>query len=309
MSAGACFFLKKQREDHTEDPPKQHHDEAHPPIKCQHVVWLVRPSPHIVRRRARLLFAGEGILPLDHVLHVQGVKRDLAFGALEMEHLLQHPIQRGIREKMVLAWGETPPAAHVSMVSGKPDFLQVHGLARIEQEQGGLEFETPLMDGNCVTNVSCGGTDQVLVRLATEGDLELPYAVHTIKQPEEMNLHPRTTESDVEFLHVFDQRLVLGRGIRIRPRDLVVAESIPRKADHFFVALREQAQFMDHFSQEPRGVGASREPKNVDVIPGGVISHNKAIGRQHMALERCAHTLINGRYDIRLQTSGKAKKS
>lgn len=98
-----------------------------------------------------------------------------------MKNLLQHPIQRCIRQKVELSGSQTPAPSHITMVPCKPDLLQIHWFGLVKQHQGRLKLESTFMDRYSMSDVSSRRTDQVLVRLAMEGDLELADTVHAVK--------------------------------------------------------------------------------------------------------------------------------
>lgn len=194
---------------------------------------------------------------------------------------------------MFLALFETIPTSKVAVVTSEPDLSQVDRRAIfIYYEQSWLKFQSSLMDGHCMPDVSCWWVCNDLVGCTPQRNFKLANTVDTVEQPKEVDSNIWPTESLVKIQHVSLQLVVLW-GLRIvATRLLEAAECIPSKLDHFFVTLGQQTKLMDHLSKEPCRISTTRETEDVDVISPLIVTHDKVITRQDMLLERAANHLI-----------------
>lgn len=107
-------------------------------------------------------------------------------------------------------------------------------LGVVELEERRFEFQSPLVDGYRVADMSRWRNRHIRRGLPEQRNFELAYAIHTVKQAQEMNLNVGTAECLIEFLHICLLILfIFGLGARC----LVVAESRPGEMHHFFIAL------------------------------------------------------------------------
>ena len=100
---------------------------------------------------------------------------------------MQHPLERVVGEQTPLLGFEVPSSAHVGVVAGEPDFLDVATFDLVEIEERRLEFQSALVDGNCVADVLGGWLGNVLVGFTEEGDFELADAVDAVEETEEVD--------------------------------------------------------------------------------------------------------------------------
>ena len=128
-----------------------------------------------------------------------------------------------------------------------------------------------------MANVLCRWHRDVLVRFAKQGNFELGHAVDAVEEAEEIDSHARATECAFEFLHIFEGSSVLLALGHIAAAALIIAESIPCKSYHFFVAARKQADAEEHLSKKAGGVGATGKAKDVNQVTFGIVPHDEAI--------------------------------
>src|SRR3954452_3481923 len=141
------------------------------------------------------------------------------------------------------------------------------------------------MDRHRVSDMTCSWIDNRLLGGAVEWDLKLTNTIHTVKETEEMNSYVWATERSLEILQISFQFDVLVGGRVICARLLIIAKRFPCKMDHFFVALGEKTEILNHLCEKAGCVRTSRKPKNVNVVPRDVIAHCKLVTGQNMTPE------------------------
>ena len=249
---------------------------------------LVIAQGRLPHRRLQLRF------PALQPVQRGGGKREPGVAVVQILQLLHHPREWRVRQLPMLIWLLHPPASHVAMVAREPDLLDP-GLRAdvVVGEQGRLELEAPLVDGHGVPNVGGGGGGDVPIALAKQRDLELADAVDAVEQAEKMNHHAWAAEGGLEVVHVLDPGFI-ARGERVAPPGLLIlAEGVPGEADHLLVPLRQQANGLHHFGQEPGGVGAAGEAEDVDGVARGEVAHDELISPDHVRLEGAPDGLIH----------------
>ena len=187
---------------------------------------------------------------------------------------------------MFLALFESIATSDVAVVTSKPDLFEVHRRAIfIHYEQSWLKFQPSLMDGHCMSDVSCWWVCNDLIRRTPQRNFELANTVDTIKQSKEVDSNTWAAESFVEILHERLQLLILF-GLRIVTTGLLeAAEGIPSKLDHFLITLGQETKVMDHLSEEPCRISTARETEYVNVVSRLIVTHGKVVACQDMLLE------------------------
>lgn len=257
---------------------------------------LVGLSPNCESISPGFFLARECIFSFRYVLHIQGLEFQITFRALEVEHLLDHPVQWRVRKQMLLALSESITTSDVAVVTSEPDLFEIHRWSIfIHYEQSWFKLQPSLVNGHRMPDVSCWWICNDLIRRTPQRNFELTDTVDTVEQSKEVDSNIWSAESFVEILHEQIQLFVLFALIFIATGLLEAAEGIPSKLDHFLVTLGKKAKVIDHLSKEPCRVSATRETEDVNVISRFIVTHGKTVSCQDMLLERAANHLINRR--------------
>lgn len=197
---------------------------------------------------------------------------------------------------MFLALFESITTSDVAVVTSEPNLSEVHRWTIfIHYEQSWFKFQPSLVNGHRMPYVSCWWICNDLIRRTPQRNFELANTVDTVEQSKEVDSNIWSAESFVEILHERLQLVVLFSLMIVTTGLLEAAEGIPSKLDHFLVTLGKEAKVMDHLSEEPCRVSATRETEDVDVISRFIVTHGKMVACQDMLLERAANHLIKRR--------------
>ena len=179
---------------------------------------------------------------------------------------------------MLLSLFKRIPTANVTVVTSKPDLFEVYRWTIfIQNEQGWLELKSSLVNRHRVPDITGGWIRYDLVGCAVQRDFKLTNAIDTVEQTKKVDRHTWSTEGLCEIFHECHQFLVLLGRMLIPLCLLEIAECLPGKLNHFFIASRQETQFVDHFSEKARRVSTTRETENVDMIPRVIVLHDKAV--------------------------------
>lgn len=265
---------------------------------------LVCLSPDFKSIGPWFLLSRECIFSFRHIIHIESLEFQLTFRTVELEHLLDHPVQWCIGKQVLLALLQSITTSDITMVTSKPLLLEVNRWTiLIHHEQRWLEFQSSLMNGHCVSDVSSWRISNHLIGRAIQRNFELANAVDTIEQPKEVDSNIRPAKSLVEILHVILQFFVLFGLGNVAAGLLEAAEGVPSKSDHLLITLGQKTKFMDHLSEKSCCIRTARETKNIDMISRLVITHDKPVTRQKVLMERRSNHLVQcgdkGGFDLR----------
>lgn len=159
-------------------------------------------------------------------------------------------------------------------------------------KQNRLELDPPLVHTHSVSRNRRSRLTPTPVDIIPPGlDLKLRHAVDGIEQAQEM--HP--LDGPTHGLPTDPERVIRGLSSRVRlGRELPVRERLPHEGDEFLVVGADQPDVIEHLVQEARGVGAAREPEQVDLRAGLPATGEEAIPADYMFVEGGGQCQVQG---------------